>query len=522
MNRIQMIENLKNKPKWDLIIIGGGATGLGIALDSAARGYKTLLLEKGDFAQETSSKSTKLIHGGVRYLRNRDFSLIRDALLERSLLIKNAPHLVHSLAFILPTQNFWKRFYYYAGLKLYDFFARGLHWEKSKLLSQKEAQYLLPTVQKEQVKGGVKYYDGQFDDSRLAINIAQTFVEKGGTLLNYMPVEALIKKDHAVVGVVARDKETNQKYEIFGNSVINATGAFIDHIRKMDESASPSLVMPSQGAHIILKKEFFPSDQALIVPETSDGRVLFIIPWKDHVLVGTTETPLKQVVEEPKPFKEEIEYILNYASQYLVKAPTKADVLSAFAGIRPLVNIHGKEKRSSSLSRDHLIMISDSKLVTVAGGKWTTYRKIGMDTVDQVIKWLHLPSIPCKTSFLPIHGSSKPTNNEWSYYGSDEILVNQLAEGDSQKLLKLHPELPCRPVDVIWGVRHEMARTVADVLSRRTRCLLLGAEASLLIAPQVAHIMALELRYNLEWEQKEVENYKQLAKRYSMNDSPNE
>jgi len=513
MDRSQMLLKIQSDQKWDLIVVGGGASGLGVALDSASRGYKTLLLEKKDFSQETSSRSTKLIHGGVRYLRQGYISLIKEALFERSLLIKNAPHLVHPLAFVLPTKNFLERLYYYVGIKFYDFLAAQLNLEKSRLLSKEETLQLLPMINDKQIKGGIKYTDGQFDDSRLAINLGQTFVEHGGTLLNYMSVEQLIKKDHKISGVIAIDQETKQIYNIEGKCVINATGAFIDKIRLMDDLSSLPLVRPSQGTHIIIKKEFFPGDQALIVPETEDGRVLFIIPWHEHVLIGTTETQIKQVVEEPKPLDQEIEYLLNYTRKYLLKAPIKEDILSAFAGIRPLVN--GNQEKSSTLSRDHLVTISNSGLVTVAGGKWTTYRKIGADTVDQVVRWANLPFQESKTKSLPIHGATSILlKDEWSYYGSDEPYVRKLANDEPRMLMKLHPDLPCRPVDVLWAVRYEMARRVEDVLSRRTRSLLLGAKVSVKIAPQVAHLMAKELCRDSEWEQKEIKAYEELARTY--------
>lgn len=497
-----------------------GASGLGIALDAASRGYRTLLLEKHDFAQETSSRSTKLIHGGVRYLRSGQVTLVYEALHERALLMQNAPHLVHPLSFILPAKSWLGRFYYFVGIKLYDLLAgRQLNIGKSSLLSKAETLKRLPTIQANQTEGGIEFFDGQFDDSRLAINLAQTFVEQGGTAFNYMPVQKLLKENDKVVGVVARDLESNQEYEIRSKAVINATGAFVDRIRHMDNPAASPIVVPSQGVHIILNRTFFPGDSALIIPETDDGRVLFFIPWKNHVLVGTTETPLDHVVEDPRPLPQEIQYLLEYSGKYLTKAPNESDILSAFAGIRPLVNPkRGDWKRTSTLSRDHIIMISDSSLISVAGGKWTTYRKIGEDTVDKAANLVNLPKRKSQTKYLPLHGFVKDFQNsdEWSYYGADALLVQELANHNALLLQKLHKDLPCRPVDIVWAVRYEMARNVEDILSRRTRSLLLGAKASMEIAPQVASIMAKELGRSEEWEKQQVQSFHELAQRYKI------
>lgn len=510
MNRSNMLAHLTAGHSWDFIIIGGGASGLGIALDAASRGYRTILLEKKDFAQETSSRSTKLIHGGVRYLRSGQFSLVREALHERALLMQNASHLVHPISFILPTQSWLKRLYYFAGIKLYDILAGSqLNVGQSRLLSKEETLKRLPSIKENLVTGGVEYFDGQFDDSRLAINLAQTFVEQGGVALNYMPVQKLLKEKNKVVGVVAKDLESNQEYEIRAKVVINATGAFVDSIRRMDQPTSP-LVAPSQGAHIVLDRSFFPGDSALIIPETEDGRVLFLIPWKNHVLVGTTDTPIHQVVEDPKPLAQEIDYLLRYSGKYLNKAPLASDVLSAFAGIRPLVNPKKDWKNTALLSREHIIVVSDSKLMTVTGGKWTTYRKMGEETIDRAVKLANLPFLKSQTSHLPIHGCQNnfQKNDEWSYYGTDAALVEHLAENNFQMLQKMHPHLPCRAIDVLWAVRYEMARNVEDVLSRRTRSLLLDAKASLVIAPQVASILAKELGYSPDWEKKQVEAFR--------------
>lgn len=517
-----MLANIAANQLWDFIIVGGGASGLGIALEAASRGYRILLLEKHDFAQETSSRSTKLIHGGIRYLRSGQFSLVRESLQERSLLMQNAPHLVHPLSFILPTKGVFHRLYYYMGIKLYDFLAgRRFNVGISSLLSKAETYERLPTLKHDLVDGGIEYFDGQFDDSRLAINLAQTIVEQGGTVLNYMPVLKLLKQNNKVIGVVAKDLETAQEYEIKAKVVINATGAFADTLRQLDEASCEPLIVPSQGTHIILKSTFFPGDSALIIPQTKDGRVLFFIPWKKHLLVGTTETPLDKVREEPVPFHKEIEYLLEYTQKFLTKKVTKSDILSAFAGIRPLVklpDIH-KNKNTSELSRDYRILISDSHLISVLGGKWTSYRKMGQDTIDQAVKLANLPLYPSITEQLPIHGfTTQPSkNDDWFYYGDDAYQVEQLANHAPEMLKKMHPDLSCRPVDVVWAVQNEMARNVEDVLARRTRSLLLGAKASVEIASMVASIMAKELGYNRDWEKGQVQKYSDLAKSYIPN-----
>ena len=515
-----MLANLEKNQSWDFIIIGGGASGLGIALDAAARGYRVLLLEKHDFAHATSSRSTKLIHGGLRYLRSGQFSMVSEALHERALLMQNAPHLVHPLAFIMPTKNWWSRLYYFAGIKLYDMLAGAqLNGRKSHLLSKAETLRRLPTVQANRIDGGIEFFDGQFDDSRLAINLAQTLVEQGGTALNYMPVQKLLKEKNQVVGVIAQDLVSGKDYEIRSRVVINATGAFVDSVRRMDNASISPMIVPSQGAHIVLKRSFFPGDSALIIPEIEHNRVLFFIPWKDHLLVGTTETPLDHIVDEPVPLKKEIEFLLRHSSKFLTHAPTESDILSAFAGIRPLANTTKNDQDTATLSRDHLVIVSDSKLMSVVGGKWTTYRKMGEDTIDQAAKLANLTIRKSKTQNLPIHGSIRAfqNNDEWSYYGSDIAPVNQLANNDEQLLQKMHSDLPCRPVDVLWAVRSEMARNVEDVLARRTRCLLLGAKSSVEIAPAVAAIMAQELGLGPEWEKKQVESYRALAMKYLPN-----
>jgi glycerol-3-phosphate dehydrogenase len=516
MNRKAYIDHLNQfRSQWDIILIGGGASGLGTALDASSRGYRTLLLERGDFAQETSSRSTKLIHGGLRYLQQGNLSLVHSALKERERLLKNAPHLVHPQQFILPTYQKLKRFYYLAGIKLYDLLAGKRSLKGSRLLSKDEVLQYLPTINPEGLTGGISFYDGQFDDARLAINLAQSIAELGGIAINYMEVIKLLKMKNEVIGVVARDSETHQEFEIQGKVVINATGVFVDSIRKMDDETALT-VLPSQGTHIVLDRKFLPNNNAIIIPETSKGSVLFAIPWHQHVLVGTTDTLLEKAFFEPIPKWFEIEYLLDSIGQYLIKKPLKSDILSTFAGIRPLIPSKEEKKNPSSLPRDYRITKSASRLITVVGGKWTTYRKISEDVVDTAIQMAGLPLRSCQTANLRLHGWSEQfLASEWGYYGSDLQSVEKLADIDPSFKEKLHPNLPCRPIDVIWAVRNEMAMHVEDVLSRRNRSLLLNAQACIEIAPSVAKLMAIELGYSKEWEMREIVNFQNLAQSYT-------
>ncbi len=516
MNRQEMLEQIETrKEKWDFIIIGGGATGLGAAVDAASRGYKPLLLEQSDFAKATSSRSTKLVHGGVRYLKQGNISLVLEALRERGLMAQNAPHLVHHMEFVVPLYHWWEGPFYGIGMKLYDRLAGKLGLNPSKTLSLEETLKEIPTVEKNGLRGGVSYFDGQFDDSRLAINLAQTAVDQGGVVVNYMPVISLIKKDELVAGVVAKDLETGDELEIEGRAIINATGIFTDAVRKMDEPDSKEIVAVSQGAHIVLDKEFQPGDSAVMVPRTEDGRVLFAVPWHNRVVVGTTDIPVADPILEPKPMDEEIDFLISHAGKYLTKRPKRSDVLSSFAGLRSLVKSND-ESSTASLSRDHTIMISNSGLITITGGKWTTYRKMAQDVIDQAEEVAAFDRKPCKTEHLQIHGWTQQ-NIEEDYlkvYGADAAKLKSLIREDTKLDELLHNNLPYKAIEVVWAVRNEMARTLDDVLSRRTRALLLNAKASVEVAPKVAKLMAKELGKDKRWEKQQVTEYTELAKRY--------
>ena len=515
MNREKQIEIIRNTKSWDIIIIGGGATGLGIAVDSATRGYKTLLLEKGDFSQGTSSRSTKLVHGGVRYLQQGNISLVLEALKERGLLIKNAPHLVKNLSFIVPNYDWWEGPFYGIGMKLYDMLAGDLGIAPSEWLSKEETIERIPTVEPEGLKGGVIYYDGQFDDARLAITLAQTAIDQGATVINYCPVINLIKEKGITTGVITKDIESGEKFDVKSKVVINATGIFTDDIRKMDDKKSKSITVPSQGVHIVLDKSFLPGNSAIMVPHTDDGRVLFAVPWHDCVIVGTTDTPITKVDVEPVPLQEEIDFLITHAARYLTKDPQPKDVMSVFAGIRPLVK-SSDDADTAALSRDHSIFISRSGLLTIAGGKWTTYRKMAEDAINEAATLGGLPSQTCITEGLNLHGFKNvvETNNHLHIYGTDRSKIEEIIKENPEFAEKLHKDLPYIKAEIIWAVRHETARTLVDVLSRRTRAIVLNAKASLEMAPSVVKTMSEELKRNADWEKEQLNQYMGIAKNY--------
>ena len=518
MDRNDMLTRIRRASEpWDVLVVGGGATGLGVAIDAAARGYRTLLAERDDFAQGTSSRSTKLVHGGVRYLRQGNVSLVLEALKERGLLRRNAPHLVHPLSFVVPNYDWWEGPFYGIGLKLYDMLAGKQGFGRSRHLTKEETLGYLPTLEPEGLRGGVIYFDGQFDDARLAVHMARTAADHGAVLLNYFPVTGLLKTADGseVCGVAAEDRETGERFEIAAKTVVNATGVFTDAVRRMDDPGAKPMVRPSQGTHLVLDRSFLPGDTAIMVPETDDGRVLFALPWHDRVLVGTTDVPVDEPAPEPRATAEEVDFLLTHAARYLVKDPTPADVKSVFAGLRPLVNAPGADV-TAELSRDHTLHIAPSGLVTITGGKWTTYRKMAEDTVDHVALLAGLPERPAITPTMPLHGyHERPeTLGELAAYGSDVPALERLIAEDARYAERLHPDRPVRAGEVVWAVRHEMARTVEDFLSRRTRTLLLDARASIAMAPRVAALMAEALGRDAAWVDAQVEAYTTLAQGY--------
>ncbi|NDK56995.1 glycerol-3-phosphate dehydrogenase/oxidase [Pontibacter fetidus] len=502
---------------WDVIVVGGGATGLGVAVDAASRGYKTLLLEQSDFAKGTSSRSTKLVHGGVRYLAQGDVSLVYEALHERGLLLQNAPHLVHVQPFVIPSYSLFNQGFYGIGLKVYDWMAGKYRFKKTELLGKKTVEKLLPNVAQHGLKGGIIYYDGQFDDARLAINLAQTAAEQGGVLLNYFKVTGLLKNEtDKVAGVKARDLETGEEYNLNAKVVINATGVFVNDVLQMDKPAQDPLVRPSQGVHVVLDKSFLESETALMIPKTPDGRVLFAVPWHNHVLVGTTDTPLNSASLEPTALEDEISFILDTAGQYMTRKPGRKDVLSVFAGLRPLAAPAKGTNSTKEISRSHKLMVAESGLITITGGKWTTYRKMAEDTMAQAIVTGKLQAKPCATAHLKIHGYATPQamTTYLDVYGSDAAGINALSSQRPELRKQLHPAFPNTQAEVVWAVQHEMARTVEDVLARRIRVLFLDAKAAIDMAPAVATIMASELGLNEAWKQDQVASFTKLANQY--------
>lgn len=518
MNRSHFLEQIQADEPWDIAIIGGGATGLGVAVDAATRGFRTLLVEAADFAKGTSSRSTKLVHGGVRYLEQGDIPLVLEALKERGLLHRNAPHLVHHLSFIVPRYQWWEGPFFGIGLKVYDALAGKLNLAPSRLLSRQETITRIPNIESENLLGGVEYFDGQFDDSRLAITLARTASHHGATLLNYMRVTALKKTDGMVSGFECVDMETGLQYGVYAKVVINATGIFSDEIRHMDDRAAPQAVQPSQGVHLVFNRSFLQGDSAIMVPHTDDGRVLFVIPWHGNVLVGTTDTPMNQAELEPRPLDEEIGFILRNAARYLARDPCESDILSVFVGQRPLVRPPRKDGAATkTISRNHEVLVSDAGLVTIVGGKWTTYRKMAQDTLDHAVMLSGLDDLPCRTMDLQLHGwcsdvTSLPVGLK--EFGADASIIENWMQENPELRKPIHPNMPYPRALVVWAVRYEQARTVEDILARRTRILFLNARDALEASPQVAELLAHELGRNESWINEQIGSFSALAAGY--------
>ncbi len=519
MNRQNILNRVVNRnAAWDMIVIGGGATGVGVAVDAASRGYDVLLLEQSDFGKATSSRSTKLAHGGVRYLEQGNISLVMEALKERGLLLQNAPHLVSNLGFVVPNYDWWEAPFYGIGLKMYNLLAGKYGFGPSQILSRDETLNRLPTIKTEGLRGGVIYYDGQFDDARLLINLVTTAFEQGAQLLNYLRVTALTKDSEGLVnGIVAEDLESGAQLTAQARVVINATGAFTDDIRRQADPGAKPMIAASQGIHLVFDRSFLPGDTAIMVPHTSDGRVMFAIPWHNHTLVGTTDTAIPAATLEPVAFEHEIEFILKTASLYLAKSPTRADVLSVFAGIRPLVK-SGDGGNTAALSRDHTIHIDNNGLLSIAGGKWTTYRHMAEDCVNQAAMLARLPEVDCHTRNLNVHGflPQARKHGPLSFYGSDAVYIQELMAADPALAQHLHSDLPYTAAEVVWAARKELARTVDDILARRTRALFLNARAARDMAPAVARLLAIELDRDEAWQQAQIAEFEAISVNYAL------
>ena len=515
MNRQAMLQQLEDVTEWDIIIIGGGATGLGAAVDAASRGYKTLLVEQSDFSKGSSSRSTKLVHGGVRYLAQGNVKLVREALKERGLLLKNAPHVCHNLSFIIPAFHWGQKWYYGLGLYLYGLMAGKLNLGKTSILSKQITQELLPSLDAAKLIGGVQYQDGQFDDSRLAINLAQTAEQQGAAVINYCKVTSLTKIDKRISGLVVQDVLSERKYALNCKTIINATGVFADGIMRMNDSQHRPVISPSQGIHLVVDKHFFPGNQALMIPSTDDGRVLFAVPWHNKVLLGTTDTLVKTIGLEPVPLQTEIDFILKHINRYFTKPVNYSDVKSVYAGLRPLIKMK-EQKNTSILPRDYTTIVAGSGLVTITGGKWTTYRTMGKHAVDNAAQAGKLPMRNCITATLKIYGHTEKihTNNIMNLYGNDAEKIEQLISEQPELKEKIITALPYTKAMVVWAVKNEMAITVEDVLARRTRALILDAKAAIEAAPAVAKLMAHMLQKTEDWQEEQIKDFTVIAKKY--------
>jgi len=517
IKREALVEQMADPAKvWDIIVVGGGATGLGIAVDAASRGFKTLLLEQSDFAKGTSSRSTKLVHGGVRYLSQGNIGLVTSALRERGILMNNAPHLVRNESFIIPNYSWLSGLFYSIGLSIYDLLAGRRSFGRSRLISRKETIRRIPNIRQKGLKLGVLYHDGQFDDARLAISLALTGIEQGATLLNYFRVCGLTKDGNKINGLIVKDLESGIQYTLKAKTVINATGVFVDELLNMDEPEAKPIVQPSQGVHLVFDKSFLGPHDALMIPKTKDGRVLFAIPWHDRMLAGTTDTPLDAHQLEPRALEQEIKFILDAAADYLTRIPTRKDVLSVFAGLRPLAAPQNDKQKTKEISRSHKLIVSASGLITITGGKWTTYRQMAEETVNAAIGVGKLPYRLSVTRTLSLHGFKESV--EWTdpffVYGSDANAVKSLVKENLAWKEILDSRLPYIGAEVVWATRFEMARTIEDVLARRTRALFLDARAAIDMAPAVARLMAGELKKEEDWEKEQVLSFLQVAKNY--------
>jgi glycerol-3-phosphate dehydrogenase len=508
-------------PPWDVLVIGGGASGLGTAVEAAARGYRTLLVERIDFAKGTSSRSTKLVHGGVRYLEQFNITLVLDALRERGHMLRNAPHLVHDLSFVVPAYSYFSLPYYGLGLEVYERLSGKLSFGRSKFLSRSRTVELLPEIVRENLRGGVLYHDGQFDDARYAVSLMRTFQDLGGTAINYVEAVGLLQRDGKTVGIKARDLEEDTRFELEARVVINASGIQAENILAMDGTLQGPVLTVSQGTHFVLPHDFLPGKTALMIPKTADGRVLFAIPWHGSTIIGTTDEPVDHGSEEPRALDIEKQFLLDHITRYFGRRPDAAEILSIWSGQRPLVR--SGDSKTSQLSRDHRVLVSESGLVTITGGKWTTYRRMGEDTIDRASEVASLVTRPSTTVDLKLHGwMDVPASraSDWEQvYGSDLPMLQAISGEDPTLDQLLHPLLPYRKREVVWAARHEMARTVEDVLARRTHALFLNARAAIEAAPRVAELLASELHRSAAWMEEDLASFLSVAKGYVYEES---
>ncbi|WP_136666802.1 glycerol-3-phosphate dehydrogenase/oxidase [Flavobacterium sp. H122] len=514
MNRESQISKLQSQTDYDIIIIGGGATGLGCAVDASTRGYKTLLLEKYDFAKGTSSRATKLVHGGVRYLAQGNIRLVREALFERGRMLRNAPHVCKKMAFVMPSYHWYDKLFYGTGLWIYEFLSSKLSLGETKFLSKKKTLEYLPDINPKGLSGGVLYYDGQFDDSRLAVNLAQTAVENGAAVINYCGVIDFVKENGKIIGVVAKDEFSGEEFVLKAKSIINATGVFADELLHKAENTDSNTIAPSQGIHLVVDKHFFKGGTALMMPKTEDGRVFFVIPWHDKLILGTTDTPVKDVAFEPKPLDEEINFVLHHFNKYADSIITREDVKSVFVGLRPLVKVEN-QKSTAVMPRDHAVKVLSSGLIHIIGGKWTTYRNMAQHAIDVAIENADLAFVKCKTKRLKIHGWTKnEIQSHLSVYGADAEFIQKMIDDNPHLAEKIHPDYPYTKAEVVWFITNEMAQTVEDILARRIRLLFLDTKAAIECAPLVAELLTKEKNESLQWEQEQLKQFTSLAQQY--------
>ncbi|GAB0191273.1 glycerol-3-phosphate dehydrogenase, mitochondrial [Grus japonensis] len=541
--REEQILTLQTTSEFDVLVIGGGATGCGCALDAVTRGLKTALLERDDFSSGTSSRSTKLIHGGVRYLQKaimkldfEQYKMVKEALEERANLLEIAPHLSAPLPIMLPVYKWWQLPYYWFGIKLYDIVAGSQCLKSSYVLSKSRALELFPMLRKDELVGAIVYYDGQHNDARMNLAIALTAARYGAATANYAEVLRLLKTTDAasgkerVCGVRCRDVLTGQEFDVKAKCVINATGPFTDSVRKMDDQEVPNICQPSAGVHIVMPGYYSPDNMGLLDPATSDGRVIFFLPWEKMTIAGTTDSPT-DVTSHPIPTEEDINFILNEVRNYLSVdvEVRRGDVLAAWSGIRPLVT-DPNSKDTQSISRNHVVTISDSGLVTIAGGKWTTYRAMAQDTIDAAIQAHDLKAGSSKTIGLQLQGAedwsptlyirlvqdygleSEVAQHLASTYGDKAFEVAKIAQVTGKRWpivgKRLVSEFPYIEAEVVYGVK-EYARTAVDMISRRTRLAFLNVQAAEEALPRIVDIMGKELNWS---EQKKKEEFEAAKK----------